>query len=142
MLKVVLDTNVFVSSLLTKSGGPAMVIDAWQAGQYLLVTSRPIISEIRRVLETPKIRKKYGIGRKQIENLIRLLENDAIVVPGLSPVTGTIPEDPTDEMFLAAALDAKADIIVSGDRHLLDLDRYEGIPISTVRQFLELLEKR
>ena len=142
MLKVVLDTNVFVSSLLTKSGGPAMVIDAWHAGQYLLVTSGPIISEIKRVLEAPKIRKKYGIGRKQIENLIRLLENDAIVVPGLSPVTGTIPEDPTDEMFLAAALDAKADIIVSGDRHLLDLDRYEGIPISTVRQFLELLKRR
>lgn len=142
MLKVVLDTNVFVSGLLTKSGRPAMVIDAWRAGQYLLVTSGPIISEIQRVLQAPKIRKKYAIGGKQIENLIRLLENDAIVVPGLSPVSGTIPEDPTDEMFLAAALDAKADIIVSGDRHLLDLDQYEGIPVSTVRQFLELLEKQ
>ena len=142
MLKVVLDTNVFISGLLTKSGRPAMVIDAWRAGQYLLVTSGPIISEIRRVLDAPKIRKKYGIDRKQIEKLILLLENDAVVVPGLSPVSGVIPEDPTDEMFLAAALDAKADIIVSGDRHLLDLDRYEGIPISTARQFLELLEKR
>jgi len=142
VLKVVLDTNVFVSSLLTKTGRPAVVIDAWRAGQYLLVTSNSIISEIKRVLNSPGIRKKYSLGRNQIEKLILMLKNDAIVVPGLSPVKGAIPEDPTDEMFLAAALDATADLIVSGDRHLLQLGEYSGIPISTVRQFLELLEKK
>lgn len=142
MLKVVLDTNIFVSSLLTKTGRPAMVIDAWRAGRYLLVTSQSIISEIKRVLNSPGIREKYSLGRNQIEKLILLLKNDAIVVPGLSPVAGAIPEDPTDEMFLAAALDATADLIVSGDRHLLQLGEYRGIAISTVRQFLELLEKK
>lgn len=142
MLKVVLDTSIFVSSLLTKTGRPAIVIDAWRAGRYLLVTSRSIISEIKRVLDSPGIREKYSLGRNQIEKLILLLKNDAIVVPGLSPVAGAIPEDPTDEMFLAAALDATADLIVSGDRHLLQLGEYRGIPISTVRQFLELLEKK
>ena len=141
MLKVVLDTNIFVSSLLSKAGRPAMVIDTWRASRYLLVTSRSIISEIKRVVEAPNIRKKYGISRNQIERLILLLEKDAIVVPGLSAVPGAIPKDPTDEMFLAAALDAKADLIVSGDRHLLDLDEYNGISIFTVRKFLELLEK-
>ncbi len=57
MLKVVLDTNIFVSSLLSKAGSPAMVIDTWRAGEYLLVISPAIISEIKRVVETPKIRK-------------------------------------------------------------------------------------
>lgn len=142
MLKVVLDTNIFVSSLLTKTGRPAIVIDAWRAGRYLLVTSRSIISEIKRVLDSPGIREKYSLGRNEIEKLILMLKSDAIVVPGLSPVAGAIPEDPTDEMFLAAALDATADLIVSGDRHLLQLGEYRGIPISTVRQFLELLEKK
>ena len=142
MLKVVLDTNIFVSSLLSKAGRPAMVLDTWRAGQYLLVTSRSIISEIRRVVEAPNIRKKYGLSSNQIERLILLLEKDAIVVPGLSAVAGAIPKDPTDEMFLAAALDAKADLIISGDRHLLDLGEYKDIPIFTVRQFLELLEKQ
>jgi putative PIN family toxin of toxin-antitoxin system len=52
MLKVVLDTNIFVSSLLSKSGRPAMVIDAWRAGRYLLVTSRSIIFEIERVVNS------------------------------------------------------------------------------------------
>ena len=142
MLKVVLDTNIFVSSLLTKAGPPAMVIDAWRAGKYPLVVSQPIISEIKRVVNAPNIRKKYLLSGNQIEKLILLLQKDAIVVPGLSPVAGAIPEDPTDEMFLAASLDAKADLIVSGDRHLLELGEYKGIPISTVRQFLELLEKK
>ena len=142
MLKVVLDTNIFVSSLLSKAGRPAMVIDSWRAGSYLLVTSHSIISEIRRVVEAPGIRKKYGLGQDQIEKLILLLENDALVVPGLSTVAGAIPKDPTDEIFLAAALDAKADLIVSGDRHLLDLGEYKQIPILTVRQFLEFLEKQ
>ena len=105
-----------------------MVIDTWRTGQYLLVTSRSIISEIKRVVEAPKIREKYGLSHDQIERLILLLEKDAIVVPGLSAVAGAIPRDPDDEIFLAAALDAKADIIVSGDRHLLDLGEYKDIP--------------
>ena len=71
-----------------------------------------------------------------------MLEKDAIVVHGLSAVTGAIPKDPDDEIFLSAAIDAKADIIVSGDRQLLDLGEYKDIPIFTVRQFLELLEKQ
>ena len=142
MLKVVLDTNIFVSSLLSGTGRRAAVIDAWRIGQYLLVTSPPIVSEIKRVLEAPSISKKYGLTRDRIERLILLIEKDAILVPGLSDAAGVIPEDPTDEMFLSAALDAKADCIVSGDRHLLDLGEHRGIPILRTHQFLQRLEKQ
>ena len=93
-------------------------------------------------MDSPKIRKKYGLSHGQIENLILLLEKEAIIVPGLSTVSGLIRKDPTDEMFIAAALDAKADLLVSGDRHLLELGECEGIRISTVRYFMELLEKK
>ncbi len=144
MLKIVLDTNIFISSLLSRSGRPATIIDAWRAGRYLylLVTSPSIISEIQRVLDAPRISKKYGLGRDQIEKLIFLLKRDALVVPGISDAAGTIPEDPADEMFLSTALDAGADFIVSGDRHLLDLREYKGIPILTVHQFSVRLETR
>ena len=144
MLKIVLDTNIFISSLLSRSGRPATIIDAWRAGGYLylLVTSPSIISEIQRVLDAPRISKKYGLGRDQIEKLIFLLKRDALVVPGISDAAGTIPEDPADEMFLSTALDAGADFIVSGDRHLLDLREYKGIPILTVHQFSVRLETR
>ena len=141
MLRVVLDTNVFVSGLLSKTGLPAKILDAWRAGHYLLITSPPVVAEIKHVLETPRMRKKYLITQGDIEQLIILLEKDALIVPGHTDVKNAIPDDPSDEMFLACALDACADFIVSGDRHLLDISEYEGIPIITVNEFEEKLAR-
>lgn len=142
MLRVVLDTNVFVSSLLSTQGLPAQVLHAWREGRYMLVTSPPIIAEIVEVLESPRISKKYLIGQEDIEHLVDLLKTDTILVPGRAAVKGSVPQDPRDEIFLACALDAKADCIVSGDRHLLDLRTYRGIPILTVNEFAEKLENQ
>jgi putative PIN family toxin of toxin-antitoxin system len=142
MLRVVLDTNVFVSSLLSTQGLPAQVLHAWREGRYMLVTSPPIIAEIIEVLESPRISKKYLIGQEDIEHLVDLLKTDTILVPGRAAVKGSVPQDPRDEVFLACAIDAKADCIVSGDRHLLDLRTYRGIPILTVNEFAEKLENQ
>jgi len=139
VLKVVLDTNVFVSSLLVRSGSPAQVLDAWRERQYLLVISPAIIAEIRATLSYPRIRRKYAVTDEDVEQLIALLEQDALLVPGDAAVAGSIPQDPVDEMVLACAIDAQADLIVSGDHHLLDLGTYRSIPILTVRRFLERL---
>ena len=140
MLRVVLDTNVFVSSLLSTQGLPAQVLHAWREGRYMLVTSPPIIAEIVEVLESPRISKKYLIGREDIEHLVDLLKTDTILVPGRAAVKGSVPQDRRDEMFLACAIDAKADCIVSGDRHLLGLRTYRGIPILRVKEFSEKLD--
>ena len=142
MLRVVLDTNVFVSSLLSTQGLPAQVLHAWREGRYMLVTSPPIIAEIVEVLESPRISKKYLIGQEDIEHLVDLLKTDTILVPGRAAVKGSVPQDPRDEMFLACAIDANADCIVSGDRHLLDLQTLRGIPILTVNEFAEELENQ
>ena len=140
MLKVVLDTNVFVSSLLVKAGLPAQILDAWRERRYLLIVSPAIIAEIRATLSYPRIRRKYAITDEDVEQLVTLLERDALLVSGDADVAGATPEDPADEMVLACAVDAQADVIVSGDRHLLDLGSYRSIPILTVRQFLKRLE--
>lgn len=140
MLRVVLDTNVFVSSLLSTEGPPAQLLNAWREGRYILVTSPQIIAEIVEVLESPRISKKYLIRQEDVENLVDLLKTDAVLVPGQAAVKGSLPRDPRDEMFLACAIDANADCIVSGDRHLLDLQTYRDIPILTVREFAEELE--
>jgi putative PIN family toxin of toxin-antitoxin system len=139
MLKVVFDTNVFVSSLLVKEGRPARVLDAWRDQQYLLVISPAIIAEIQTTLNYPRIRRKYAITDEEVEGLCSLLEQDALLVPGDAQVTGAIPEDPADERVLACAVEARADFIVSGDHHLLNLETYQGIPILTIRAFLERL---
>lgn len=139
MLRVVLDTNVFVSSLLVKSGQPAEALDAWRSRSYLLVTSPPLIAEIVNTLSYERIRRKYNITDDDVAALVTLLEKDALVVPGQTEISGVIPDDPDDERVLACALEGQADLIVSGDHHLLDLKTYEGIPVVTVRQFLERL---
>jgi putative PIN family toxin of toxin-antitoxin system len=140
VLKVVLDTNVFVSSLLVKAGLPAQVLDAWRERQYLLIVSPAIVAEVRATLAYPRIRRKYAFTDGDVEQLVTLLERDALLVPGDAEVASAIREDPADEKVLACALDGQADVIISGDRHLLDLGSYQAISILTVRQFLERLE--
>jgi putative PIN family toxin of toxin-antitoxin system len=139
VLKAVLDTNVFVSSLLVKAGLPAQALAAWRGRRFVLVLSPTIVAEIRATLRYPRIRAKYAITDEDVDQLVTLLERDALLVPGHAQVTGAIPQDPADECILACAIDAQADVIVSGDRHLLDLGTYRDIPILTVRQFLAQL---
>ena len=139
MLKAVLDTNVLVSSLLVKVGLPAGVVDAWRQRQYVLVTSPDLIAEVRATLNYPRLRRKYLFTGEDVEQMTSLLEQDALVVPGQAEVTGVIPDDPADEKVLACAVDAQADVIVSGDAHLLALGEHQGILILTAREFLERL---
>ncbi len=136
MLRVVLDTNQFVSSVLVKQGLPAQVLDAWRRREFILITSPFIIAEIRSTLSYPRIRRKYPLTDEDVERLVALLEQDALVVPGEVEVTDAIPADPADDMVLACAVEGQADLIVSGDRHLLALGEYQGIPIVTAREFL------
>lgn len=140
MLRAVLDTNQFVSSMLVRQGLPAQVLDAWRRREFLLITSPAIVAEIRSTLSYPRIRRKYPLTDDDVERLATLLEREALVVPGEIDATGATPADPTDDMVLACAVEGQADLIVSGDRHLLDLGEYQGIPIVTAREFLERLQ--
>jgi putative PIN family toxin of toxin-antitoxin system len=139
MLRVVLDTNVFVSSLLVKAGVPAQALDAWRARRFVLVTSSAILAETHATLNYDRIRRKYNLTDDDVEQLLALLQREALLVPGTADVTGVIPADPSDEKILACALDCRADLIVSGNLHLLDLGQYRGVSILNVRQFLDRL---
>lgn len=139
MLRIVLDTNLLVSSLLVHTGLPAQAITAWRQRQFLLVTSPAIIAELETTLAYGHIRRKYPITDEDVAAIVTLLTQEALVVPGAADVSGTIPDDPDDEKVLAAAADSQADLIASGDKHLLALGTYHNIPIVTVREMLEIL---
>ena len=141
MLRVVLDTNVIVSSVISKKGAPFLLIDGWHESHFALIASESIIQEVQRVLSTPKVKDTFHLTDARINRFVKALRKDSILVSGKSNVQGIIPDDPSDEMFLAAALDANADVIVSGDKHLLNLGKFKNIPILTPRQFLDLLGK-
>ena len=142
MLKAVLDTNVIVSSVISKKGAPFLLIHAWQESQFVLIVSESIIREVQRVLSAPKLKDTFYLTDARITRFVETLRKHAILVSGKSRAQGAIPNDPSDEMFLAAALNAKADFIVSGDKHLLDLKTFQSIPIVTPRDFLDRLEQK
>ena len=140
MLRVVIDTNVIVSGILSRQGATAEILNAWRERRFLLLSSPAIVAQIRAVLRYPRIHRKYPLTDAEIDQVISLIEHDALLVPGSADVAGSVPADPKDEMFLACALDDQAEVIVSGDHHLLDLGVYQEIPVLTARQFLERLQ--
>ena len=140
MLRVVIDTNVIVSGIISRKGAPAEILNAWRERHFLLLISPAIVAEVRSVLGYARIREKYRLSDQEIDQMISLLEHDALLVPGTADVAGSLPADPQDEMFLACAVDGLADVIVSGDHHLLDLGEYQDIPIIKAGRFLEQLK--
>ena len=140
MLKIVLDTNVFVSALINPRGKPAQILNYVFENKVRLFTSPSIIEELERVLSYPKLVKRHGLEKQELKKFVSDLLSILSLVEGKKAIE-VIAEDPADNNYLSCALDAKADFIVSGDIHLLNLREYEGIQIITPAQFLEMLEK-
>lgn len=136
-MRLVLDTNAAVSGLLWH-GNSGKLIDAAQARSVTLYASAPLLAELRGVLGREKFGKHLqvrGLGATQVfEGYAALI---AVVVPAIIPPV--IIEDPDDDAVLACAVAAKADLVVSGDPHLLKLEQYEGVPIVTPAEAVERL---
>lgn len=141
-MKVVIDTNVFVSATLVAQGPSAQIIDAWkQAERYRLIVSPAILEELREVLFYPRIRKISTWTEEEVEQLLEAVERLAVKTPG-EPRLQVIRVDPDDDKFLIAAVEGGADYIVSGDPHLKDLGSYEGVEIVSPAAFWGILQKR
>jgi uncharacterized protein len=106
---------------------------AAEAGLVSLVLSDPIASELRE-----KLIEKFGVPQEEADAVVDHLKTHAEIVPAQGR-SGWVTQDPDDDKFIDAALAAGAAIIVSGDRHLLDLGTVEGVEIVTARQFLDRL---
>lgn len=135
MQKVVLDTNVLVSGIIA-SGYSASIVDAARREEIQLVTSPHLIEEFSEVIARRHIARKYPKAAEEAESLLDFIRAFAKLTAGI-PEEQTISPDRDDDYVLACALEEKADCIVSGDPHLLNLKTYKGIPIFTPREFVE-----
>lgn len=135
-LRAVVDTNLIISGIFGKDSLSAHLMDLWIAQKFELATSVEILREVSRVLQYPRIKKHFKPKDKTIRRFFRLVFRKAVVTKGLYQ-TDWITEDPTDNMFLACALEAEADFIVSRDPHLRNLKQFHGIQIVDVRKFVE-----
>ena len=105
-----------------------------------LVTSPGIIEEISRRLAHPRIAERYSITDDDRAAVVRLLLAEAIVTPGSQNLN--VARDPTDDKVIAAALEAGADFIVTGDKDLLTISAYSGVNVVTPSVFLTVISEK
>lgn len=129
MLRVVADTNIYISALMF-GGAPGIFLDLAFKRAFALMTSTVLLDEL-----DEKLRGKFAIAPADAQPIRARLEGIAhLVAPGF--VLHVVTDDPDDDRVLECAVEAEADFIVSGDRHLLQLGSYNRTTILTVRQFL------
>lgn len=129
--RAVLDTNVVISALLFR-GELSSLHTLWKKKAFTVVASKEIMEEYIRVLAYPK----FNLTEKEIKDIIQ-----EELLPFIEPVAVTgklkgVCVDPDDDKFLVCARASKADVIVSGDAHLLSLKKYKGCSIVTAEKFL------
>ncbi len=135
MLKVVIDTNIFVSGVLVEEGNPFVVLKVWKrTRKYQLFVTEEIIQEILTVM------KRLNINADIITDWDKVIRENAIQVVPIRKIKA-IKDDPSDNKFLECAVESQADYIVSGDKHLKRLNKFEGIEIINARKFLDILDK-
>lgn len=133
-LHVVLDTNVLVSAFNKSEGKLAPLWFLARERQYQLLISPFIVTEMARIL-----RHRFHWQEHLLQERIRVLVSVAELVVPLT-IPDAIPNDPDDNHIIACAVEGCANLIVSGDRHLLSLAEYEGIPIVRPVDFLRTVK--
>jgi putative PIN family toxin of toxin-antitoxin system len=133
--RIVADTNVIASGL-GWSGPPSAIIDAAVNGRLVLITSRALLGEMRRVLAYPKLASVIGDS----VGLADLVEAISVVVEPRHAVS--VVSDEADNRLLEAAAEGEADYVISGDKDLLALGTFEGIPILPPAEFVSEVLRR
>ena len=136
LLGAVLDNSIVVSAFLSSRGASAEILRLWREEKaFQIITFDPVLEEMIRVL------LQRGIAASLVEDFVTAIHLQALVTDNLY-IVRHIQDDPSDDMFLAAALEGQAEYIVTLDRHLLRVGPYNGIHIVRPARFLELLRSR
>ncbi len=140
-MRVLCDTNIFVSYLLTpKQTGPihSLVHGAF-LGEFTLLLPEDLLGELVQKVKG----KKYLPGRitvAELDELITLLKEVAEMIPKINAPIPAVTRDPKDDYLLAYALVGEADFLITGDADLLTLKQVEQTKIITARQFMSIVK--
>ncbi|MFQ5691046.1 MAG: putative toxin-antitoxin system toxin component, PIN family [Gemmatimonadota bacterium] len=130
-MRVVLDTNVFVSGVFF-TGPPATILEAWSQGRISLVISSAILNEYYRVGRA--LTSRYPGVDLEPALVFLAIHAEIVSAPGL---TEAVCEDPDDDKFLACARAGGISVVVSGDKHLLRVSGWESVEVLRPRQFVD-----
>jgi hypothetical protein len=136
-MRLILDTNILLSALLSPLGAPAKLLDAWERKTFTLVTSETLIAEFRDVASRPFFRAR--LRASAIELLAAGLQDFSFYCGNLPTVP--VAPDPKDSYLLAMAQASQAEFLVTGDKELLSLKKYKSTRIITPAAMIELLKE-
>jgi hypothetical protein len=135
MIRVVIDTNVFVSSFF--GGNPKKVIDLWRSEEIMLCISNDILDEYIDVLQRVGLKDE-----NEIEELLSLFAKGFnILFTTKTPKINAVKDDPHEDKFIECAVALKAEAIITGDRALKSMGEYMGIKILSPQEFLKTCKK-
>ena len=135
MIKVVLDTNLFVSSFV--GGNPRNIVNLWKAGEITLCLSRTIVDEYIEVLGRLGLKNERELG----ELLALFARGFHVQFTAKTPELHIVEEDPDDDKFIECAVALNAEVVISGDKALRAIQKYMAIPIVTPKEFLDTFIK-
>lgn len=135
-MRVVIDTSVFVSYLISTRGTGAWLLMLWGEDRFDIILTPQLHQELLDVLSRPEIAKRVQEQRKLA--LFRRLRDDAQWMQGKINANGFLP-DPGDDILMAAALEAEAELITTKDKDLLNLGSCKGVRIIHPDQFISLI---
>lgn len=130
-MKVVFDTNVFVSAFIVPGGKGEEALLLAQRRKVDLYTSVPILTETTRILRT-----KFNQPERDVLAALKQISRAATIVRPARTVS--VLEDLPDNRILECAVSAQADLVVTGDHHLLALKEFEGVPLVRLADFLRM----
>ncbi len=138
-IRAVVDTNVLISGLFGIKDSPsAQILSVIRSQKIILVTSPVIVEEIEEVINRGRIVKLTKMSKDERTDFMDKLIERSDVTAG-EQLLELISRDINDDKFLACAVEAKADYIITGDKDLLVLKEYKGIKIVTPKAFIEIL---
>lgn len=136
-----LDTNILIAGSLSSKGQAHSLIDKWIEGHYQLVISPSILAEYQDVATRERIQRHFGPTDEKIKKFLHLLTQTSVMTKDFYTVE-RLTTDPTDNKFLACALEGQANYIVSLDNHLLEIKHFHQIQIVNLKHFLKILSEQ
>ena len=134
---VVLDTSVFISAYLSSNPNtaPLQILNHWQRGDFILVTTPQLLEELLIVLE------KKRVNSLSVIKLVKLIKRIGLMKEGIYETNFLDDIDSKDNIFLSACYESKADYLVSLDKHLLNLKHFHRTLIFNPHSFLNQLSQ-
>ncbi len=136
--KIVVDTNLLVAAFFNKKSSSFKILKMAEEGRIRLLWTKPIRNEARLILGNIKQAVKSSMGNREILKNIFQRENKVENPPRVD----VVKEDPEDNKFLGCALKGKAEMIVSNDQHLLNMQGFKGIPVLTPSKAVKIILRK